>query len=121
MGIESVVDGIYRKKMRADEFKGSFSEAEFEKFLAEQRGIIDNCNEVILDEFAKRVEATKRVAIAKFIAETPVYASNREEEILKKAEDYSRTIGVDPLVGREIILLILKKAREIQDSYHSSL
>jgi len=120
MSIESAVESIYQKKMKVEEFSG-FSEQEFEKFLAKQRGIIDTSNEIILDAFAKRVEAAKKVAIAKKIVNAPLFMPQREEEILTNAVEYSKKIGIDAELGKEIIAFILTKAREIQDRYYSTL
>lgn len=119
--METVVEDIYNKKKRAKDHQGEFSVSEYEKFIARQRGIIDNCNELILDAFAKRVEASKRVAIAKMISESPVYSPKREEEILAHAENYAKKINLDPKSAREVIEIVLKKAREQQDEYYLSL
>ena len=116
-----MVEDIFNKKRLAKEHKGEFSVSEYEKFIAKQRGIIDSCNELILDACLKRIDASKKVAVAKFISETPVYSPQREEEIIMHAGEYAKKINLDPEVAKEIITLILKRARTSQDSYFASL
>ena len=101
--------------------KKQISQEEFEELLAVERNVIDEANEDAVAALKKRVDASKRVAAAKFLAGVPNFSAAREEKIRLKARELASKHSLKEEDGEALVMLMLSIARREQEELRKEL
>lgn len=83
--------------------------------LENLRGIIDGCDEVILDAIIARAAAVEQLGEVKLQAGLPVRDISRENEILRNLRERALERGGDPIVVSEVWHILLQNAKAVQE------
>lgn len=117
-GFSSQVDEVVAGGRRA---RPDFSEGDYAGRMGGLRAEIDECNKGAIDLLARRIAAAKVVAVCKWSAGKPNFDASREQAILEGAGRYAAGKGLPPEYGSELVGLMLKLAREEQDSFRAEI
>lgn len=83
------------------------------KDLQTSRDIIDQCDREIVENLEKRFEAVKEVIAYKKANNLPILQASREDEVLKKIENYQDSHEFLREI-KDIYIYIMNKSKEIQ-------
>ena len=98
--------------MKSDNDLISFkNKKEAEDLLKESRQQVDEIDNELFDLISQRTALAKNIVLSKQYLEMPIYDKEREENIHKKLECYSREKGLDVDIINQIVdmLTILSK------------
>lgn len=78
------------------------------------RGMIDEYDLQILSALARRIEAARRIGEIKRRQSAPVADPDREKRMLKRREDWAKSLNLPPDFVEELFAVILKHSTRIQ-------
>lgn len=82
--------------------------------LEELRKKIDEVDAEIISLLGRRIELAGKIGKEKASRSLPVYAPQREEEVLKRVAEIARSYNISPEVARRVYGEILKASRAVQ-------
>ena len=90
--------------------------SEFEKKLSEYRQGIDDIDAQLVKLLAKRRQITSQVGVLKSQSGIPIYAPNREAELLSKRKQEALKEGVSPDLIEDILRRVMRDSYLSQDA-----
>jgi chorismate mutase len=79
------------------------------------RTLLENVDKEILTLASKRIQIVQNIYAVKKEAGIDLFDPEREELVIKYAEEVATKVGIDEALAREIIQVLIKASHEIQE------